>query len=218
MTALPSSATAPVVVINPNSVEAVTRGIEVAIVETFPALSVECLTIAKNPAEIITADDIAFSGARVAALVDLRPDAAAFVIACYAQPGLEAASARAHCPVIGIQDAGVRAAVVQGRRFGVIALAEGAIMRHRLRIEALGALSSLAAEVALEKEGGDLLNRLSRAGERLKALGAECVILGCAGFAPVRARLEARLGAPVIDPTLAAVAEAVALARPGSFA
>jgi hypothetical protein len=87
MTALPSSTTAPVVVINPNSVEAVTRGIEVAIVETFPTLPVECLTIAENPAEIITADDIAFSGARVAALVDLRPDAAAFVIACYAQPG-----------------------------------------------------------------------------------------------------------------------------------
>jgi allantoin racemase len=129
--------------------------------------------------------------------------------------GLEAASARAHCPVIGIQDAGIRSAIAQGRRFGVIARSERAIARHRLHIEALGALCSLAAEVALEKEGGDLLDRLSRAGERLKALGAECVILGCAGFAPERARLEARLGAPVIDPTLAAVAEAAGLARLG---
>jgi Asp/Glu/hydantoin racemase len=59
---------------------------------------------------------------------------------------------------------------------------------------------------------------LSCTGARLKALGAECVILGCAGFAPVRARLEARLDAPVIDPTLAAVTEAAALARLGSFA
>lgn len=214
MTALSSSATAPVVVINPNSMEAVTRGIADAIVEAFPALRVECLTIGENPAEIITADDITVSGERVAALVDRRHDAAAFVIACYAQPGLDAASAFARCPVISIQDAGVRAAVAQGLRFGVIALSEGAIARHRLRIEELGALPSLAAEVALEKEGGDLLDRLSRTGERLKALGAECIILGCAGFAPDRSRLEARLGVPVIDPTLTAVAEAIALAGP----
>jgi allantoin racemase len=218
MTTLAPSENDPIVVINPNSVRDVTRGVKDAIVEAFPGLWVECLTIAENPAEIITADDIALSGERVGALVDRRQDAAAFVIACYAQPGLDAASARARRPVIGIQDAGVRAAVAQGRRFGVIALSEGAIARHRVRIEELGAASSLAAEVALEKEGGDLLDRLSRAGERLKALGAECVILGCAGFAPVRARLETRLDAPVIDPTLAAVAEAVALARLGSFA
>jgi allantoin racemase len=214
MTAVPLSASASVVVINPNSVEVVTRGIAHAIADAFPALPVECLTIAENPAEIITADDIAISGERVAALIDQRPDAAAFVIACYAQPGLDAASALARCPVIGIQDAGVRAAVAQGLRFGVIALSEGAIARHRLRIEELGALPSLAAEVALEKEGGDLLDRLSRAGERLKAVGAECIILGCAGFAPERSRLEARLGVPVIDPTLTAVAEAIALAGP----
>ncbi|HEY1865365.1 MAG TPA: aspartate/glutamate racemase family protein [Roseiarcus sp.] len=207
------SANAPVVVINPNSVEAVTRGIEDAIAETFPALPVECLTIAENPAEIMTADHIAISGERVAALVAGRSDAAAFVIACYAQPGLDAASSLTRFPVVGIQDAGVRSAVAQGRRFGVVALSEGAIMRHRLRIEELGALPWLAAEVPLEKEGGGLLDRLSRAGERLKRLGAECIILGCAGLSPERTRLEARLGAPVIDPTLAAVAEAAALAR-----
>ena len=213
MIAVPLSASAPVVVINPNSVEAVTRGIADAIADAFPALPVECLTIAENPGEIITADDIALSGERVAALIDQRPDAAAFVIACYAQPGLDAASSLTRRPVVGIQDAGVRSAVVQGWRFGVIALSDVAIIRHRLRIEELGALPSLAAEVALEKEGGDLLGRLSHAGERLKILGAECIILGCAGFSPERARLEARLDAPVIDPTLAAVAEAAALAR-----
>ena len=213
MTAAVSCANAPIIVINPNSVEAVTRGIEDAIAEAFPALPVECLTIAENPAEIITADHIAASGERVAALVGRRSDAAAFVIACYAQPGLDAASSLTRRPVVGIQDAGVRSAIAQGLRFGVIALSDRAIMRHRARIEDLGALSSLVAEVVLEKEGGDPLDRLSHAGERLRTLGAECIILGCAGFSPERARLEAKLGTPVIDPTLAAVAEAAALAR-----
>jgi allantoin racemase len=213
MNAAVSSGNTPIVVINPNSVEAVTRGIEDAIAQASPKLPVECLTIAENPAEIITADHIATSGNRVAALVGRRSDASAFVIACYAQPGLDAARSLTRRPVVGIQDAGVRAAIARGRRFGVIALSEGAIIRHRLRIGELGALPWLAAEVALEKEDGDLLDRLSRAGERLKALGDECIILGCAGLSPERARLEARLDAPVIDPTVAAVAEAAALAH-----
>ncbi|HEY1783169.1 MAG TPA: aspartate/glutamate racemase family protein [Roseiarcus sp.] len=213
MTSAFSFANAPIVVINPNSVEAVTRGIEDAIAEAFPTLPVECLTIAENPAEIITADHVAASGERVAALVGRRSEAAGFVIACYAQPGLDAASSVTRRPVVGIQDAGVRSAVGQGRRFGVIALSEGAIVRHRLHIEELGALPWLAGEVALEKEGGGVLERLSRAGGQLRTLGAECIILGCAGFSPQRARLEAQLDAPVIDPTLAAVAEAAALAH-----
>jgi allantoin racemase len=212
MTAAVASGNTPIVVINPNSVEAVTRGIEAAIAEAFLELPVQCLTIAENPAEIITADHIAASGNRVAALVGRRSDASAFVIACYAQPGLDVASSLTRHPVVGIQDAGVRAAIARGQRFGVISLSEGAIIHHRLRIEELGALPWLAAEVALEKEDGDLLDRLSRAGERLKALGAECIILGCAGLSPERARLEAKLGAPVIDPTVAAVAKAAALA------
>jgi allantoin racemase len=157
-----------VVVINPNSVEAVMRGIEGAIATAFPALLVECLTIAENPAEIITADHIDASGERVAALIVRRSDASALVIASYAQPGLEAASSLTRRPVVCIQDAGIRSAIAQGRRFVVIALSEGAIMRHRLRIEELGALSSLASEVALEKDG-DLLDRLSRAGERAES-------------------------------------------------
>ena len=59
MTAAVASGNTPIVVINPNSVEAVTRGIEAAIAEAFLELPVQCLTIAENPAEIITADHIA---------------------------------------------------------------------------------------------------------------------------------------------------------------
>ncbi len=204
---------APILVINPNSVEAVTRGIEQAIAEAFPDLAVECATIAENPAEIVSAEDIAVSAERVVALIEKRADARAFVIACYAQPGLEAGLSRTRLPVVGIQDAGVRLAVGRNKRFGVIALSEGAIARHRLRIESLGALPSLAAEVALEPGDGDDLERLVRAGEKLETFGADCIILGCAGLAPERARLEARLGIPVIDPTLAAVAEVAASVR-----
>ena len=61
------------------------------------------------------------------------------------------------------------------------------------------------------EEGGDLLERLSRAGEAVESF-RRGMHYSSPALAPERARLEARLGAPVIDATLAAVAEA-ALAR-----
>jgi Asp/Glu/hydantoin racemase len=51
----------------------------------------------------------------------------------------------------------------------------------------------------------------------LKPLGAECV-RGSAGIARERAKFEAMLGAPVIDPMLAPAGETTALARRGSLA
>ncbi len=46
-------------------------------------------------------------------------------------------------------------------------------------------------------------------------LGAQVLVLGCAGMVRYRARLEAALEVPVIDPTQAAVAMAIAAVRLG---
>ena len=61
---------------------------------------------------------------------------------------------------------------------------------------------------------------LIEAAQRIKAAGAEAVILGCAGMAGHRAAVEAAVGLPVIEPCQAAAAlalQAVLAARP-SFA
>ena len=53
--------------------------------------------------------------------------------------------------------------------------------------------------------------RLTEGGTRLRdGFRADVLVLGCAGMARYRARLEAALGVPVIDPTQAAVAMAIA--------
>ncbi len=49
-------------------------------------------------------------------------------------------------------------------------------------------------------------------------LGAQVLVLGCAGMARYRARLEAALEVPVIDPTQAAVAMAIAAVQLGATA
>lgn len=205
-----------IVVINPNSNRAVTAGISAAL-DGFRlpgGPGVECLTLAEGPFGIESQAD---SDAVVGPQLDLmraRPDAAAFVIACYSDPGLDAAREQLAVPVFGIQESGVLTALARGDRFGVIALSEAAIARHRRYLRRMGVLDRLAGERAADlsvhdSAGGDAFAPLAAAGRRLAADGADAIVLGCAGMAAHRAPLEAALGRPVIDPTQAAVAMAL---------
>ena len=66
----------------------------------------------------------------------------------------------------------------------------------------------MALSVAGSAEEGAFAT-LRAAGRALVADGADAVVLGCAGMARHRAGLEWALGAPVIDPTQAAVVQAL---------
>jgi Asp/Glu/hydantoin racemase len=205
----------PILVINPNSNEAVTLGLREALAAFARAVPVECLTLAEGPFGIqsqLDSDSVVLPLVR---LVQARDDAAAFVIACYSDPGLDACRSVARVPVFGIQESGVLTALARADRFGVIAIAEASILRHRRFMRRMGVLDRLAGERALNMtvdesaRGAGTFARLVEVGTALKGDGAEALILGCAGMARHRAPLEAALGVPVIDPTQAAVAMAM---------
>lgn len=208
----------PIVVINPNSSESVTEGLRTALAGfRFPGgPAIECLTITEGPPGVVTQRDVDEAALNAAKIIEARPDAGAFVLACYSQPGLDLARSLTPVPVYGIQDAGVLTALARADLFGVIAVAEASIPRHLRNLRRLGVDNRLAGEVALQGDisvadsghGEDSYAALVVAGARLKAMGAGAVVLGCAGMAGHRARLEAELGLAVIDPTQAAVAMA----------
>ncbi|MEM1344945.1 MAG: aspartate/glutamate racemase family protein [Pseudomonadota bacterium] len=205
-----------ILVVNPNSNQAVTDGLDQALAPFRFAggPSIECLTLAEGPFGIesqLDADSVVVPLAR---LVEARRDAAAIVIACYSDPGIDACRSVARVPVFGIQEAGIMAALQRGERFGVIAIRSASIARHRRYMARLGVLARLAGERALdvsvaESAGEAVFARLTEIGARLVEDGAEAVILGCAGMARHRAGLEKALGCPVIEPTQAAVAAAL---------
>lgn len=209
----------PILVINPNSDALVTEGLSLAAApfRRPDGPAIECLTIAESPPGILTQRDVDEAGLRVAELAQRRPDATALVIACYSQPGLDLVRSEAACPVFGIQDAGVLAALALADRFGVIAVAEASIPRHLRNLRRMGIDNRLAGEVAPARvlsvaESGDAkasYGLLLEAGERLKKMGAGAIVLGCAGMSRQRAGLEKGLGIPVIDPTQAALALAL---------
>lgn len=204
-----------ILVINPSSSVPMTDGISRGLAPLrFPgAPDIVCVNDPGGPHFIATPDHIAFSAPRVVDLALAHP-AAAYVVACYAEPGLDELRTRVAVPVIGIHDAAVATALTLGARFGVIAMSEAAIPRHIARLQARRLADRLVGEVALAAPHGasddETATALADAGRALKAMGADSVIIGCAGLSHHRTALAAAIGLPVVEPTLAAVGMALA--------
>ena len=206
-------------VLNPNSSTEVTARIDAALApfRRF-GVPIHCHTLPEGPPGIedqAQADEVVAPLLRQAAA--LEGDAAAFVIACFGDPGLHALRARTSLPVLGIQECAVLTAMTRGHRFGILAILPASIPRHLRSLGAMGVLPRVAGDRALNlgvAELGDrqrTLARMAEVGETLRDRdGAEVLILGCAGMASYRADLEQAIGLPVIEPCQAAVGMALA--------
>lgn len=207
----------PVVVINPNSNQTVTDGLEKSLsyFNQFDGCFIECVTLEEGPFGIESQLDSDSVVIPLANIVKSRKDAAAFVIACYSDPGIDACRSITSQPVFGIQESGVLTALSRADLFGVIAISDASVERHRRYLARMQVLNRLAGELALNisvdesANGTGTYQRLVEVGYQLIKMGAGVIILGCAGMSRHRLNLEAELGIPVIDPTQAAVSMAV---------
>lgn len=205
-------------VINPNSNSQVTVEMATALapLQLPSGPQIGCVTLEEGPFGIETDQHVTDVIPLLTQYVSQDSEAAAFVIACYSDPGLMACREITQRPVFGIQNCAILAAMARGRNFGVVALSEGSIKRHLAYISSMGVESALAGERPLhmsvaEAEGAEAYPRILATATALKEQdGADCVILGCAGMSRHRARLEHDLGLPVIDPSFAAVSAALA--------
>ena len=206
--------TSRILVINPNSNESVTRGIEQALrsCRLDHDVGISCITLADGPFGIETDEDIAAAVPLVVDEIRGNDAADAFVIACYSDPGLEESRAIALHPVFGIQESAVALSATYGKRFGVLALGRESIQRHIAYVRQLGCQQFHAGErplgVSVEGTVSDphILQKIIETGRQLvEEDGAETLILGCAGLAGHRKAAQMELGVPLIDPVEAAV-------------
>ncbi|HAD27201.1 MAG TPA: Asp/Glu racemase [Rhodobacteraceae bacterium] len=208
----------PILVINPNSNPAVTEGLDAAMmsfrVNGFP--HIECLTVSQGPFGIESQADSDAAVAPLISLIRTRTDASAVIIACYSDPGIDAAREVTKIPVFGMQESGFLTAMARGDRIGVVAISEGSILRHRKYLRRMGVLDRMVAErplnmsVAQTASGEDTFDRLEEVSNVLiKQDSADVIVLGCAGLSVYRSRLETILQRPVVDPTQSAVAMAL---------
>jgi Asp/Glu/hydantoin racemase len=203
-----------ILVINPNSNESVTRGIDQA-VDSFRVeygVDISCCTLADGPFGIETDEDITAVVPLIVNEIGKRDDCDAFVIACYSDPGLDESRAASSKPVFGIQESAVSLSATFERRFGVLALRRESIQRHITYIRQLGYQTFHAGERSLDvsvdeavQDPGILQNIIDTGRQLIDDDGAETLILGCAGLALHRQAAQLELGVPVIDPVQAAV-------------
>jgi allantoin racemase len=214
-----------ILVINPNSSAAVTRRIDEACdpLRMSGGPTIRCTTLEEGPPGIETQRDVDSVVMPLVGLVaEHEKNHAAFVIACYSDPGLHAVREVTAKPVLGIAECAILTALTLGQKFGVLAILRQSVPRHLRHIGALGVMDRLAAElpvglgVAELADEGRALERMTRVGGRLRdEHGADVLVMGCSGMAPYRSRLQEALGIPVVEPTQAAVAMAIGRVRLG---
>ncbi len=207
-----------ILVINPNSDESVTEGMirELKGFHFSEGPRIECVSLSDGPFGIESQADIEAVTLPLRKMVSESSNVDAFVIACYSDPGLHVCREASEKPVFGIQECGVLTAMSMGDRFGVIALQESSIRRHLRYLRQMGVMERLAGERAASLSvresvsGKGTFEKLLKAAKRLRDSDqADTIILGCAGMATHRAKLESVIGIPVIAPVQAAVSMAM---------
>ncbi|MGI3128856.1 aspartate/glutamate racemase family protein [Halopseudomonas pachastrellae] len=143
----------------------------------------------------------------------------AYIIACFGDPGLNAARELTRAPVIGIAEAAFHAATLISTRFSVVTtLPRTTIIAEHL-LDSYGMASRCrrvrAADIpVLELEANPDLALERIIEECLKAKqedGIGAIVLGCGGMADLTPQISAAVGLPVVEGVTAAVKLAEAL-------
>lgn len=215
-----------ITLLNPNTSRAMTDKIAVA-ARAVAAPDVEITAVNPDvgaPAIESHGDEILAASAVVELIeADLRAGGSdAYVIACFGDPGLDAARELVDVPVVGVAEAAMHLAAIAGRSFGVVTTLTRTLGRARDLVERYGmsrACVSLAGSgipvLDLEDTSSEAYETIARLCEDAVAAEADVIVLGCAGMADLCAALAVRVGVPVVDGVAAAVGVASAMARAG---
>ena len=210
--------------INPNTSAAMTAGIAAAAREVAaPGTEVLAVNPSFGPASIEGHYDDVFGAAGVAEQVRLAAPHDAVVIACFGDPGLDAAREATAAPVLGIAEAAFHAASFLATGFSVVTtmtrtcvIAERLVVRYGFERSCRGIHGTDIPVLGLESCGEETIARIEAAArEALARDRSGAIVLGCAGMAALCRTLQQRLGVPVIDGVAVAVKFAESLAALG---
>jgi allantoin racemase len=214
-----------ITLINPNTSRAMTAKIAVAAREAAgPDVEIVAVCPESGPAAIESHYDEAHAAVAIAELI-LADRAAGgsdgYVIACFGDPGVDAARELVNVPVVGIAEAAMHVAVLSGRTFGIVTTlsrtlgrAQDLLHRHGFERACVAAYGTGIPVLDLEDATGEALDEIAGWCERaVRCDGADVVVLGCAGMADLCRRLTERVGVPVVDGVAAGVGLVTAMVR-----
>jgi allantoin racemase len=205
-----------ILVVNPNTTDAMTRDIEASARRVAAGTTEICAISAPWGPRSIEGhfEETLAAAATVEAIAAHRRDVDAFVVACYGDPGLYAAREVVDVPVVGIAEASMLTACTLAHSFSVVTVIPRILPMLRDLVRRYGlesrcasvrssGLSVLGIGAAMADAGEAILQEARLA---IDVDGAEAIALGCAGMGPLDRWLRERLpGVPVIDGVAAAV-------------
>lgn len=211
-------------VINPNTTASMTATIAAAArAVAAPGTEIIPITSRSGAVSIEGHYDEAMSIVGLVDAINEDPEADAYVIACFGDPGLLAAREIASGPVLGIAEAAMHAASFVATGFSIVTtlertriIAEHLVrnygMEHHCRKVRATDIPVLELENPKSNARKLILAECERA---IVEDGSGAIVLGCAGMADLNAFLEDKLGVPVIDGVTAAVKFAESLVSLG---
>jgi allantoin racemase len=215
-----------ILLINPNSTQSMTDQAErSARSAALPTTVIEAINPTDTPRSIEGHADEAMAVPSMLKLIREGETKGfdAYVVACFDDPGLDAAREVAGGPVFGICQAAVQVAMTISKRFSIVTTLPRSVPIIEDLVQEYGAthhcrrVRSIDMPVlALEENARHTEDTLVQEIERAKREDhAEAIVLGCAGMSELCERLEQRCGLPVIDGVTAAVKLAEAYVSAG---
>ncbi|TDD60261.1 Asp/Glu racemase [Kribbella antibiotica] len=209
-------------VINPNTTASMTAKIGAcARAVAGPGVTVHATSPSRGPAAIESHADAALAVPGVLEEIATGETAGydGYVIACFGDPGLQAARELARGPVVGIAEAAMRTASYLGRGFSVVTTLSRTVGQARDLTHQYGVAASCLGIHACEIPVLGLETPQARTSilqackEALANDGSDAIVLGCAGMADLCHELSTELGVSVIDGVTAATVTVETLIR-----
>lgn len=210
-------------VINPNTSESVTEHIRRELEKIKrPDTELTVVNPEHGPVSIESVYDEALATPPTLELVRRANEKGydAIVLACFSDPGLDAAKEISDIPVLGIEEATMHMAAMLGHKFSITTVFRNRAPTRDLHVRLHGLESAYASALIMDMPVLKMDANPEQAKARILELarkaveedGAEVIILGCAGLTGYAEDVERELGAVVLDPTSVAfkMAEAVA--------
>ena len=194
--------------INPNTDEQHTMAMLGVARDVLPeGCDVTAINPTRGPSSIESEADAVIAASEAAALVQSLEPHDAYLIACFGDPGLDAARELTSAPVVGIGEAAYAAAALVSKRFGVVTTLPRGIPALEEALEFRGVRSScvgiLPLNIPVSEQGShhpDTTPAIVEAGRTLvDEHGAEALILACGGMADVSRAVQDATGVPVCD-------------------
>jgi len=201
--------------INPNTTQSMTDKVLLAARQVAAqGVTVDAATSARGPASIQGPEDgdASLPGLLEALEIGITNEYDGYAIACFDDTGLAECRKLTDKPVVGIGQCAFHASMLLSDNFSVVTTLAVSIPVIEANLVTYGVNNSCkkvrASDVpvlALEEPGSDAEQQISEeVGRAIVEDQCASIVLGCAGMAPLAARLAAAHGVPIIDGVVAA--------------